>query len=323
MNGAGREVLIGIDLGGTKIEGIALDDRNGVLAGPLRQPTPRHNYAATLSVIGDLVRDLSVAVDAAADRRKVADVRQPPFPVGCGIPGSIAAATGLVQNANSVWLNGRPFAHDLSVALGRPVAVANDANCFALSEARDGAAAGAGCVFGVILGTGCGGGLVVDGRVWRGSLGIAGEWGHTPLPRPGPHESPGPSCWCGRTGCLEAWLSGPALAVQYASRAGQVLDVPAIVAASEAGDRVARDVIEAHAERFARGLATVVNIVDPDVVVLGGGLSNLTHLYRDLPELMRPHLFADDPRVNIRSPRWGDSGGVRGAAWLAGGVATA
>jgi fructokinase len=196
------------------------------------------------------------------------------------------------------------------------VAIANDANCFALSEATDGAAAGAATVFGVILGTGVGGGLVYRGHVLDGPLGIAGEWGHNPLPWASSEEYPGPRCWCGRAGCMEAWVSGPALVADAARARGHTRTVEEIVAAAEAGDDEARSALARHADRLARGLAHVVNILDPDVIVLGGGLSRLEHLYHELPTLMRPHIFADDPVVDVRPPRWGDASGVRGAAWL-------
>lgn len=296
---------IGIDLGGTKIEGLALDGDNRVAAGPLRISTPRADYGGTLDAIADLVAQLDQKLGPDAEAT-----------VGVGMPGSIAKATGRVQNANSTWLNDRPLGRDLEARLGRRVRLANDANCFALSEAVDGAAAGAGSVFGVILGTGCGGGLVVGGRLIDGPRGIAGEWGHNPLPRPKPDEYPGPACWCGRHGCMETWVSGPALEADHGAQTGRALKAAQIAAAAQAGDPAAAATIARHVDRLGRGLAHVINIIDPDVVVLGGGLSNLDHLYTDLPAAVAPHLFTSQPFVDIRRPRWGDSSGVRGAAWL-------
>jgi fructokinase len=298
------KATIGIDLGGTKIEGIVLVD-DGLEAARRRVAAPRGNYEATLQALEDLKAELE------------RDARVPASsPLGLCIPGSISKRTGRVHNANSTWLNGRDLAGDLWRRFGRPVAIANDANCFALSEATDGAAAGASMVFGVILGTGVGGGIVHEGRVLDGPLGIAGEWGHNPLPWPSPDEYPGPRCWCGRAGCMEAWVSGPSLAADAARASGKVQSVEDIVAAAAAGDTAARSALDRHANRLGRGLAHVINMLDPDVIVLGGGLSRLKHLYEELPALTRPHIFADDPAVDIRPPKWGDASGVRGAAWL-------
>jgi len=233
-----------------------------------------------------------------------------------GIPGSISPATGLVQNANSIWLNGRRFHEDLAGFLGRSVRLANDANCFALSEAADGAGAGARSVFGVILGTGCGGGVVFDGQAIDGPRGIGGEWGHNPLPWASADEHPGPLCWCGRRGCIETWVAGPGLAADHARTMGLHLTAEQIVASAEAGDASAIATLERHASRLARGLAHVVNIIDPEVIVLGGGLSQLPHLYRVLPDLVAAHMFADKASIAILPPRWGDASGVRGAARL-------
>jgi fructokinase len=232
------------------------------------------------------------------------------------MPGSLSPASGLVQNANSTWLNGRPFRRDLEAHLGRPVRLANDANCFALSEAVDGAGAGARAVFGVILGTGCGGGLLFDGTLIDGPRGIGGEWGHNPLPWAGAEEHPGPQCWCGRKGCMETWVSGPALEADHARATGEPLAAEAIAARAAAGDRAAQASLDRHAGRLARGLAGAINVFDPDVIVLGGGLSKLGHLYRMLPGLVAPHVFAEEARVLIKPPVWGDASGVRGAAWL-------
>jgi len=297
---------IGIDLGGTKIEGLVLDGANQVVAGPHRVATPRQDYAATIAAVHDLVRQL--------DGETAGELS--PATIGIGIPGSLVKRTGLVQNANSVWLNGKPFERDLAHAIGRPVRLANDANCFALSEASDGAAAEARSVFGVILGTGCGGGLVFDGRLLDGPNGIGGEWGHNPLPWPRGDEVPGRKCWCGRNGCMETWVAGPALEQAYVEAGGARLRASEIARRAGQADAVAQAVIAAHLDRLARGLAHVVNIFDPEVIVLGGGLSNLDHLYDALPGAVARHVFSDEPQVVIRPPKWGDSSGVRGAAWL-------
>lgn len=296
---------IGIDLGGTKIEGLVLDAA-GTERARRRIPAPRGDYGATLDAICGLVDWLE---------QQAGTVH---LAIGIGIPGSVSRRTGLVHNANSTWLNGKPLDTDLSVRLGRTVRIANDANCFALSEASDGAGANADSVFGVILGTGCGGALVHQGRLIDGPLGIGGEWGHNPLPWATADEHPGPGCWCGRKGCMESWISGPALAQDHARVTGATLTAEQIATAAEAGDESARDTLQRHTSRLARGLAMIVNVFDPDVIVLGGGLSKLAHLYTDLPGLMFAHIFADAPAVDIRPPKWGDASGVRGAAWLAG-----
>ena len=293
---------LGIDLGGTKIAGVALAAGGAVVA-EHRSATPRHDYAATLDAIAAAVAHLEKQGGGRGT-------------IGIGMPGSLAPASGLVQNANSTWLNGRPFAHDLEMRLGRPVRLANDANCFALSEATDGAGADAPSVFGVILGTGCGGGLVLRGQLIDGPLGIGGEWGHNPLPWATPDEHPGPPCWCGRNGCLEAWVSGPGLEADHARVAGESLTSAGIVARAGEGDAQAKATLDRHASRLARGLAHVINIFDPHVVVLGGGLSNLAHLYDVLPDRIGRYIFAAHPRVTIVPPRWGDASGVRGAAGL-------
>ena len=293
---------IGIDVGGTKIEAIGLDERGEALA-RLRLPTPRGDYAATLEAIVGLVRDL----EAAAGRRGS---------VGIGMPGAISTATNLVKNANSIWLNGRPLAADLGELLGRPLRFANDANCFALSEAIDGAAAGASVVFGVILGTGTGGGIVVDGRVLTGRNAIAGEWGHNPLPWPRENEAPGPPCYCGRSGCIETFLSGPGLSADHERVTGQKRAPEEIVAAAAKGDERAEATLSRHEERLARSLASVINILDPDVIVLGGGLSNLTRLYANAPRLWGKFVFSDRVDTRLAPPKHGDSSGVRGAALL-------
>jgi fructokinase len=293
---------LGIDLGGSKIAGIALGP-GGSVESEQRMPAPRDDYAATLAAVGDMVARLEREAGARGS-------------IGIGMPGSIAPASGLVQNANSTWLNGRPFARDLERRLARPVRLANDANCFALSEATDGAAAGAASVFGVILGTGCGGGLVFNGTLVDGPNSIGGEWGHNPLPWPTAGEHPGPPCWCGRSGCLEAWVSGPGLEADHRRVNAAALAGAAIADRAAAGDAAARATLDRHADRLARGLAHVVNIFDPHVIVLGGGLSKLAHLYAELPPRVRRHVFAARAEVVVRPPRWGDASGVRGAAWL-------
>jgi fructokinase len=293
---------LGIDLGGTKIAGVMLGP-GGRLIAEHRRPAPRGEYGATLGAISDVVGLLEHQVGAKGT-------------LGIGIPGSVVPSSGLVQNANSTWINGKPLGRDLETALGRPVRIANDANCFALSEAFDGAGKGARCVFGAILGTGCGGGLVVDGALVDGPRGIAGEWGHNSLPWAEPEEHPGPRCWCGRRGCIEAFVSGPALAADHQRATGRRLSAEAVAAAAGRGEAAASATLARHASRLARGLAGIVNILDPDVIVLGGGLSKLEHLYRRLPALMRPHILGAVQEVDIRPPAWGDASGVRGAAWL-------
>ena len=298
---------IGIDLGGTKIEGVLLAATGEELARH-RMATPRSAdpalaYRDTLTAIAGVIEILESGRSCRAS-------------VGVGMPGSLSPRTGLVQNANSTWLNGRPFATDLARYLGRPIRLANDANCFAISEATDGAGAGARSVFGVILGTGCGAGIVIDGRLLDGPRGIGGEWGHNPLPWPTLDEVRGPRCWCGRDGCMETWVSGPALSADFERATGHQLKVEEIVTAAQQGNEAAPACLDRHVDRLARGLSHVVNILDPDVIILGGGLSALDHLYRELPPRMAPYVFADDREVIIRPPRWGDASGVRGAAWL-------
>jgi fructokinase len=301
-----QTIRVGLDLGGTKIEGIALDPRGSELA-RRRIPTPRGDYAATVEALASLAESLEHQAGARAS-------------VGLAMPGVMSPATGLVKNANSTWLIGRPLAADLTARLAREVRCANDANCFALSEAVDGAAAGARCVFGVIVGTGTGGGVVVDGRVLTGAHAIAGEWGHNPLPWPrtgGPDaEWPGPSCYCGRTGCIETFLSGPGLARDYRDDNGHHLDAPEIVARAAAGDAAAERCLQRYEDRMARGLASIVNVLDPDVIVLGGGLSNVDRLYANVPRVWAPYVFSDVVTTRLVKAAHGDSSGVRGAAWL-------
>ena len=236
--------------------------------------------------------------------------------VGIGIPGAISPATGLVKNANSVWLNGQALLRDLERRLGRPVRLANDANCFALSEATDGAGAGARVVFGAIVGTGTGGGIVADGRVITGANGIGGEWGHNPLPWPDASESPGPECYCSRRGCIELFLSGPGLSRDHRERTGEDLPAEAIAARATAGDVLCEEALRRYESRMARGLATVINVVDPDVIVLGGGMSNLARLYTGVPERWAEYVFSDRVDTRLVPPRHGPASGARGAAWL-------
>jgi fructokinase len=316
---------VGIDLGGTKIEGIVLEGSREVAR--RRIATPRGDYRATLDAIAGIVHDLERVAGGACT-------------VGVGIPGVLSPRTGLVKNANSVWLIGRPLRDDLERALGRPVRIANDANCFAVSEAADGAAAGADVVFGVIVGTGTGAGVVVRGEVLTGPNAIAGEWGHNPLPWPEADEWPGPLCYCGKRGCIETFLSGPGLTADYERRSGRREPAPDIVARAASGDADAADALDRYERRLARALAGIVNVLDPDVIVLGGGMSNIERLYANVPRLWGAHVFGatgspDDPpgRDGAGAPRasaaraepvctrlvraaHGDSGGVRGAAWL-------
>lgn len=294
---------IGVDLGGTKTEAIALDAHGAELK-RVRVPTVRGDYAATVSTIAGLVHGLETELNESAT-------------VGVGIPGTIVAATGLVKNANSTWLNGQPFARDLSRALDREVRCANDANCFAVSEATDGAAQGFGVVFGVILGTGCGGGLVLQGRVHAGPNGLAGEWGHTPLPWATSDELPGPPCYCGRAGCLETWISGSGFERDYLRQEGKALKGREIVALAAAGDAGARGALDRLQSRIARGFAMLIDLLDPDVIVVGGGLSNLDELYTgELEQRIAAFTFGGNTKTPVVRNRFGDSSGVRGAAWL-------
>ena len=292
---------IGIDLGGTKIEIIALAE-DGTERFRRRIATPREDYDATLTAVATLVEDAEAVVGPAA--------------VGIGTPGAVSPATRLMKNANSTWLIGRPLAVDVSRVLGRRVRIANDANCFALSEAVDGAAAGASIVFGVIVGTGTGAGIVVDRKVLVGANAIAGEWGHNPMPWPEPDEWPGPPCYCGRTGCIETFLSGPGMSRDHRDATGENMDAGAIAARAAAGNAAADATIERYARRMARGLASIINVVDPDVIVLGGGLSNIATLYERVPRLWMPYVFSDQIATKLVRAKFGDSSGVRGAAWL-------
>ena len=297
---------IGVDLGGTKIEAIVLDDAGHTLWRE-RIATPAGDYDATLASVASLVSTAE------------ASVRCGPCPVGVGTPGS-QTADGTIKNANSTCLNGRPLGADLAQLLGRPVRIANDANCLALSEASDGAGAGQAVVFAAILGTGVGAGIVVDGRLLTGPNGLAGEWGHNPLPWADADDGPPMACYCGRRGCIETWLSGPALAHDHARRTGQTLSARSVGERALAGDAACELTLQRYESRLARALAQVINLLDPDVIVLGGGLSLLTRLYDNVPRLWSAHVFsagsAAPPRTALRASLHGDSSGVRGAAWL-------
>ncbi len=293
---------LGIDLGGSKIEIVALDGDGRELL-RRRVATPQGDYRATLATVAALV---DAAEEELGERGSV----------GLGMPGAESRVSGLIKNANSTCLIGQPLKRDLETLLRREVRLANDANCFALSEAVDGAAAKVEIVFGVILGTGCGAGVVVRGHVLTGANAIAGEWGHNPLPSPRDHERPGPACYCGRHGCLETWLSGPGLARDHLAATGVELSAEEIAARAEAGDAACAATLERHEDRLARGLAQVINVLDPDVIVLGGGLSKIGRLYANVPRLWTRHVFSDHVATRLLPPAHGDSGGVRGAAWL-------
>ena len=295
--------LIGIDLGGTKIEVAALARDDGRVLLRERVPTPVGDYDGTLAAIAGLVQRAEAALGSGA------------LPVGVGIPGCASPTTGLVKGANSTVLIGRPLQHDLEHVMGRPVRLANDANCLAVSEAVDGAGAGARVVFAAILGTGVGAGIAIDGAVWAGANGIAGEWGHNPAPLFDGEPAPRP-CWCGRGACNEALLSGPSFAADHARRHGGALTAPQFVQAAAAGDAACAESLDRYAERLARALARVINVLDPDVVVLGGGMSNVDALYDVLPRRWGPHVFSDAIVTPVRRAVHGDSSGVRGAAWL-------
>ncbi len=293
---------MGIDLGGTKIEA-AVFDRDHTPLFRERIKTPRHDYEATIEAIRTLCENAETALCASVT-------------VGVGMPGALSPHTGLIKNANSTWLIDKPFDRDLEACLGRPVRFANDANCFALSEAVDGAGHGAHTVFGVILGTGCGGGIVVGQKLLVGANAIAGEWGHTPLPAPSTDESPGPECYCGRLGCLETWLAGPAIERFYKERSGQTKTASEIAEAADKNDGPATACFRDWLSRLGRGLSTVINILDPDIIVLGGGLSNIDRIYAEIDGYVHPHVFSDRCTTPIVKHHHGDSSGVRGAAWL-------
>ncbi len=296
------KVRIGVDLGGTKIEVLAMDT-NGVELLRRRVPTPRDDYESTVRAIKDLVEGAESELSLRGT-------------VGVGIPGALSTVTGLVKNANSTWINGKPLDRDLAAALGRRVRLQNDANCLAVSEAVDGAGAGAHAVFAAILGTGVGAGIAIDGRPLSGRHSISGEWGHNPLPWPGDDERPGPACFCGRHGCVETFLSGPGLARDHQAHTGEERGGPAIAAQAASGDVSAIATMARYLDRLARALATVINVVDPDVVVFGGGLSQIELIYSQLPKSLNAYVFSDQCTTPVRPARHGDSSGVRGAAWL-------
>lgn len=297
-----KTVRFGIDLGGTKIEIRGLD-ADGKECYRQRVPTPQTRYDETLAAISSLVHTAERVLGVSGT-------------VGIATPGAISRLSGKIKNANSTCLNGQPLVEDLQRALQREVRIENDANCFALSEATDGAAAGASVVFGVILGTGVGGGIVVNGKIVTGANAIAGEWGHNPLPAPRDNERPGAACYCGRIGCIETWLSGPSLARHFRAQDGRALDAPAIVRAADEGDTSAEAALRAYEDRLARALASIINVLDPDVIVLGGGLSNVSRLYANVPNIWMQYLFSDHVVTRLVAPAFGDASGVRGAAWL-------
>jgi fructokinase len=293
---------IGIDLGGTKIEGLALAADGQELA-RRRLVTPQGDYHGTLRAVAELVTGLEQDFGG-------------PARIGIGTPGSLSPTSGLLRNANSTCLNGQPLDRDLGALLDRPLRIANDADCFALSEATDGAAAGAHTVFGVIIGTGTGGGMVIDGRLLDGPNRIAGEWGHNPLPWPRADELPGPPCYCGKHGCIETFLCGPGLSAQYAAHTGSALSPPQIASLASAGDHQAEAALRSYENRLARGLASIINVLDPAVIVLGGGMSNLARLFRTVPQQWGEYVFSDTVNTQLLAPLHGDSSGVRGAARL-------
>ena len=295
-------VRFGIDLGGTKIELIALD-RTGRELLRRRTATPRNDYPATVEATARLLEDAERELGTRGS-------------LGIGTPGAVSRLTGRMKNCNSVWLNGMPLLEDLQRRLERPVRISNDANCFALSEATDGVAAGAEVVFGVIIGTGCGAGIVVRGEVLTGPNAIAGEWGHNPLPWPRDDERPGPACYCGKAGCLETWVSGTGLSRDLRAAGGPEMPAAEVAPAAAAGDAECEAALQRLENRLARGLAQVINILDPDVIVLGGGLSNVARLYENVPRLWGQYVFSDSVLTPLVPPRFGDSSGVRGAAWL-------
>ena len=295
-------IRIGVDIGGTKIEAAALD-ATGAFVARVRKPNPG-DYEAFIALVAELVSEAETEAGVTGAS------------VGIGMPGSISTKTGLMRNANSVWMNDRPMREDLARALGRPVRMENDANCFALSEATDGAGVGAGVVFGAILGTGCGGGVVVNGRTINGRNGVGGEWGHSPLPWPSSEEFQAHRCWCGRVDCLETWTSGSAFVEDYQRTTGLIRDGATIVAAARAGEAAAEGALDRYIARLGRALAAMCNLLDPDVIVLGGGMSNVDELYERVPPVVAHYIFSDSFETPIRKAVHGDSSGVRGAAWL-------
>jgi fructokinase len=295
-------IRIGVDLGGTKIEFVALSSAGRELHRH-RVPTPRFDYDATVRTITGAIQQIEAALGCKGT-------------VGVGIPGTVSTQTGLVKNANSTWMIGKPFDRDLGAALDREMRCANDANCLAVSEATDGAAAGKHVVFAVILGTGCGGGIALDGRVHTGRNAVAGEWGHNPLPWARPEEFPGPLCYCGRHGCLETWISGTGLTADYERATNVSLTGPEIAGRATAGELAALAALARYEDRLARGLAHVINLLDPDVIVLGGGVSQIPRLYQNVPPKLKEYVFGKEADTPVLRAQHGDSSGVRGAAWL-------
>ncbi len=293
---------IGIDLGGTKIEAVALD-RTGREITRLRIPTPKNDYPTTIRAITDLVRQIDDAAGAEGS-------------IGVGTPGAISPTTGLIKNSNSACLIGQPLDRDLAESLGRPVRLENDANCFALSEATDGAAAGDTVVFGVILGTGVGGAIVIDGKLVSGCNAIAGEWGHNPLPWTDEQERRGPACYCGQHGCIETFLSGPGLERDYSATTGEKRSASEIAQKVQEGDESAEMVLSRYEDRLARSLASIINVLDPEVIVLGGGVSQIDRLYRNVRQIWKEYVFSDTVATRLVKAMYGDSSGVRGAACL-------
>ena len=298
----GHNLRIGVDVGGTKIEAVALLPDGGE-CDRTRIATPHGDYGATVHAIADLIHSMEKRIGQQGT-------------VGVGIPGTVSPATGLVKNANSTWLIEKPFDNDLAAALARPVRMANDANCFALSEATDGAGQGAKVVFGVIIGTGTGGGIVVNGEILTGPNAIAGEWGHNPLPWPDASETPGPLCYCGKCGCIETFISGPGLARDHSDSGNPELTAEEIASRAMAGDDTAQASLTRYEERMAKALASVINVLDPDVIILGGGCSNIDQIYKNVPQMWDRYVFSDQVRTQLRRNAHGDSSGVRGAAWL-------
>src|SRR5438105_4918559 len=297
-----EHVRIGVDLGGTKIEFIAIE-RDGRELHRHRIATPRHDYDGTVRAVAEATREIEKKLGRSAT-------------VGLGIPGTISTKTGLVKNANSTWLNGKPFDKDLSRALAREVRCANDANCLAVSESTGGAGFGKHVVFAVILGTGCGGGIALDGRVHGGSNGVAGEWGHNTLPWMRADEFPGPACYCGKHGCIETWISGTGLEKDYERATKTSLRGPEVLARSDAGEPAALAALDRFEDRLSRGLAGVINLLDPDVIVMGGGASQISRIYKNVPALLEEYVFGKEADTPLVPAKHGDSSGVRGAAWL-------
>jgi fructokinase len=298
-----NEYLLGIDLGGSKIEAAVLNQQ-GELCFSHRVATPQGQYAATLDAIAELIHCAEDALHLRFDQ------------VGIGTPGTLSSVTGAIKNSNSVCLNGQPLREDLSQKLAREIRLSNDANCFALSEATDGNAADARSVFGVIIGTGTGGGLVSNGQLITGANGIAGEWGHNPLPWPSPDELDATTCYCGRSGCIETWLSGPGFSRDHEQHSGKLLDAAEIYQLANNGEASCQQSLDRYIDRLARGLAHVINIFDPQVIILGGGLSNMQCLYTEVPKIWSRYIFSDNVLTELRRPKFGDASGVRGAAWL-------